>query len=240
MEKIRDYVDKLRVFYEQQKSFTCKFYNVSTADEQYKEFISRWLTQVEEFSYKIPLNKKGQSVIENLYYSEIYSLTKYEKKIDVVMADIKKARATLTSDENWAFITVGWNEQEVTPKQMLRASENIASLKYFNSVKFVLEKHRENGIHHHTHFLVKYTEKLYTSKLVDWIFQTRGVRTICLKKNFVYIQGPLNKKNPYQPLEVYEDYIIGKKKEEKLKYVELDKKWRKSNGFLDLYTSENI
>lgn len=178
-----------------------------------------------------------KNLIEWWYLSD---LKKSQKKDEIhlqIAQDIKKLNV-LSPDENWAFITIGWNEQTITPQSMLTVSQRIAELKYFNSVQFVLEKHRENGIHHHTHFLVKLNDsdqKIFKSKLIDWLYQTRGMRAICLGKNFIDILGPLNKKKPHGTLDEYEKYIRGEKKEEKLKYVELDKIWRKKNNFRDIY-----
>ena len=136
----------------------------------------------------------------------------------------------------YAMITVGWNEQTITPQKMLNVSQNILNLKYFKTAYMVLEKHRENGIHHHTHYLVEFGEKFPVSKVVGWIFQTRGVKELCLNKNFIDYLGPQNGKKPYQPYEAYFKYIHGDKQEKKLKYCALDKVWRKEKGILDIYS----
>lgn len=135
----------------------------------------------------------------------------------------------------WAFITVGWNEQTVTPKKMLSASLKIQKLKYFSSCEFVLEKYRENGVHHHTHFLVKFNEKFPPSKVIGWIFTTSGVKDICRESNFIDYLGPQKPKKHYEPFEVYYQYIRGNKKAAKLPYVESDKVWRSENDLEDLY-----
>ena len=135
----------------------------------------------------------------------------------------------------YAMITIGWNEQTVTPQKMLIASQNILNLKYFKTAYMVLEKHRENGIHHHTHYLVEFGEKYPVSKVLGWIHQTRGVKELCLNKNFIDYLGPQNGKKPYQPYLSYVKYLNGDKQEKKLKYCALDKKWRTDNGILDIY-----
>jgi len=135
----------------------------------------------------------------------------------------------------YAMITVGWNEQTITAQKMLNVSQRILNLKYFKTAYMVLEKHRENGIHHHTHYLVEFSEKYPVSKVVGWIYQTRGVKEHCLNKAFIDYLGPQNGKKPYQPYEAYLKYINGDKQEKKLKYCALDKLWRKDNGILDIY-----
>lgn len=136
---------------------------------------------------------------------------------------------------NWAFITIGFNEQTITEKQMMDVSQRVGELKYFSSCEYVLEKHRENGIHHHTHFLVKFHQKIYRSKLIDWIYQVKGMKNICLQKTFIDVLGPINPKKQHQPFQVYHDYIRGNKREEKLKYVVLDDQWREKSGIKKLY-----
>ena len=138
----------------------------------------------------------------------------------------------------YAMITVGWNEQTITPQKMLSASQNILNLKYFKTAFMVLEKYRENGIHHHTHYLVEFEEKYPVSKVLGWIYQTRGVKELCLNKNFIDYLGPQNGKKPYQTYPDYFKYINGDKQQAKLKYCEDDKIWRAANGILDLYTKK--
>lgn len=133
----------------------------------------------------------------------------------------------------WAFITVGWNEQTVTPKKMLSASLKIQKFKYFSYCDFVMEKYRENGIHHHTHFLVKFTEKESPSKIIGWLFSAE-IKEICLGKNFIDYLGPQSKKH-HEDWDVYYNYVRGVKKEAKLTYVAQDAVWRGECGFQELY-----
>jgi len=177
-------------------------------------------------------------ILEDLYKDDLLKSQKLDKISLALASDIKALKLLQNDQPLYAFITVGWNEQIVTPKTMLAASQNILNLKYFSTAIMVLEKHRENGIHHHTHFLVEFTEKFHVSKLLGWIFQTRGVKAICLKQNFIDYLGPQNGKKPYQTYQVYHDYIHGKKKEAKLKYVEDDKIWRAENNIKDIYIKE--
>lgn len=154
-----------------------------------------------------------------------------------MLLEFKKVNSS-SNQPMYAMITIGWNEQTVTPQKMLRVSQNVLNLKYFKTAYMVLEKHRENGIHHHTHYLVEFGEKFPVSKLVGWVYQTRGVKELCLNKNFVDYLGPQNGKKPYQTYQDYFKYIHGDKQEKKLKYCALDKVWRKDNGILDIYSKE--
>ena len=157
--------------------------------------------------------------------------------INVELSELIKAstKQVIDTRQLWAFITVGFNEQTITPEKMAEVSKRIAHLKYFKSCQYVLEKHRENGTHHHTHFLVTFNEPQYKSKLLGWIYQIKGMKDICLSKNFIDILGPCNPKKQFADYSVYEEYTFGNKKADKLKYVKLDKEWRKNNKIQDLF-----
>lgn len=123
----------------------------------------------------------------------------------------------------YAFITVGYNEQVITPQGMKNTANKIKQLKHFSSVIYVHEKHRENGIHHHTHFLCRLKDRLPKSKIIQYVFQACG--KLVLKKEFIDVKT--QKDAPY---EVYEKYIKGEKTESKKQYLELDIIWRKANA----------
>jgi len=161
--------------------------------------------------------------------------TQFRKNIVADVVSEFKRLNTKKTESMYAFITVGWNEQTITPQKMLTTSHNILNLKYFTTAYMVLEKHRENGIHHHTHYLVEFCEKFPVSKILGWIYQTRGVKDLCLNKNFIDYLGPQNGKKPYQTYQQYFEYIHGNKQEKKLPFIELDKKWRAENKIEDIY-----
>jgi len=183
--------------------------------------------------------KKGQTELalasaDYLLYHDI----REQKKLDFISQELedleKKIVQSITekqSDEDlWAFITIGFNEQTITNNSMKTVSENVSRLPYFKTCEYVLEKHRENGIHHHTHFLVTFNKKEYKSKLIDWIYQVKGMKAVCLGKNFIDVIGPLNKKKQYQTIELYREYIKGNKKDAKQSYVLQDRQWRLENN----------
>lgn len=142
----------------------------------------------------------------------------------------------------WCFITIGFNEQTITIPKMIKISEKVSELKYFTECEYVLEKHRENGIHHHTHFLVKLDKKYHRSKLVGWIYQLKGLKDICLVKNHIDIKSPLfpSIDKPCPPFQVCYNYIRGIKREEKIPFVEMDDTWRNENKIEKLYKKLNI
>jgi hypothetical protein len=176
------------------------------------------------------------------YECHITNMYKFTKMTDLkdemkMYQDLNKKS---TDDFLWAFITIGWNEQTITPGKMLSASLKVQKLKYFTYCDFVLEKHRENGIHHHTHFLVKFSEKFPPSKIIGWIFNTNGVKEICRELNFIDYLGPQKPKKHYEDFKVYYDYVRGAKKAAKMPFVDQDANWRLSNEIEDLYVREQV
>ena len=170
--------------------------------------------------------------LQHWYQTDLLKSQKKDMASLELIADIKAL--SNKNEPMYAFITIGWNEQTVTPAKMLRVSQNVMALKYFKTVYMVLEKHRENGVHHHTHFLVTFEEKFPVSKILNWIYTTKGVKDICLGKNFIDYLGPQQKK-PYQTYELYKDYVHGVKQEAKQQYITKDREWRKQNEINEIY-----
>lgn len=169
-------------------------------------------------------------IMKDYYRDDLMKSQGLDKVSLAIQGDLLALKLSLEDQHHYAFITVGWNEQTITPKKMLSVSTNILNLKYFKSASMVLEKHRENGIHHHTHYLVEFVEKYPMSKVIGWIYQTKGVKELCLNKSFIDYLGPQNRKKPYQTFELYSQYLIGNKKEAKLKYIRMDDLWRNENN----------
>lgn len=182
--------------------------------------------------------KNPYQYVYNYFASDVMAY----KKMTTIYKDIENFEKKLIGDkiteDHWAFITIGLNEQEVTPEKILKLSLDIQKMKYFKECNFVIERNRENGIHHHVHFLIKYFEKPVYSKIIGWIYQVTQKKIhkgLVLQKNYIDYLGPENKKKLHQPFDVYYDYIRGIKKTEKLKYVALDKIWREENNLEHLY-----
>lgn len=137
--------------------------------------------------------------------------------------------------EKWVFVTVGWNAQTVTPKLALEVSDRIARYRDFNRVRYVFEKYRENGEHHHSHFLIDSTKTRYTvSKLVQQLYKIKGIKGITLGPSSIDVKAPWSKKE-HASYHVYEEYIKGNKKIEKLPYVYKDRNWRRDMNVCDLF-----
>lgn len=167
-------------------------------------------------------------------YVDEQSLKKQNEVSDMFSRLIAE-ESTITDNSNWAFVTVGFNEQTITVPQMLAVSANISKFKHFISGKYVLEKFRTNGIHHHTHFLVDLACKYTPSKLAQDLFKIKGLSKICMGATFIDVKMLTNKRNKAQPRSVYENYVEGIKQESKMNCVYKDREWRKQNNIQDIY-----
>lgn len=181
---------------------------------------------------------------DDRYYYCMYSrnlVLKYRQKNKTFSGDIEamvKLNKTVEEDFPWAFITLNWNDSDFTIKQILTASKKIFDKPWCGPGSFfVVEKHRINGIHHHTHFLIKFAcDKKSPSRIIDDIYALRSVKEICRDKHFIDYLGPQKSKKGYRPFEVYYDYVRGVKCEEKMPFVQLDRQWREENDIPHLFT----
>jgi len=189
----------------------------------------------------------GECDLNFLWYQwnngNLFSASK-KKTFKELQTIFNKLNISSTNRENmWMFVTINFNPQTITPSKQLKISKKIQEMKYWNYCDFVCEKHRENGIHHHTHFLIKTddTSIYYTSKIVDKIFQILSGKKngdLILNKAFIDVLGPCNKKKDFQEFKVYYNYVRGIKRSEKQKYINMDDTWRDENKIEKLYTLE--
>jgi len=185
----------------------------------------------------------GDKPVDHYFYYTMYShnLRVREKqkgrsfKTDSqIVANLNK---TDSSDFAWAFVTVNWDDNNVTVAKMLKASKSIFEKPWVASGSLmVLEKHRKDeGIHHHTHYLIKFDEKKEPSRVIDETWKSAGVKSICREKNWVDYIGPQKAKKGFRPYQTYYNYIHGQKTEEKMPYVEKDRTWREENNIEHIY-----
>lgn len=209
-----------------------------------------WITRHPHFratDYNIPYlrvmalfyEERSSVTLHNLMAFKFYYIDKEFLKKQSTIEQTIDSLIALESDkqtsENWAFVTIGFNEQTITVPDMVAVSHNVSKFKHFSSCKYVLEKFRTNGIHHHTHFLVDLDCKYTPSKLAQDLFKVKGIKKICLSASFIDVKMLSNKKNKAQPRLVYEDYLDGIKTESKMECVYKDRFWRKQNSIDDAY-----
>lgn len=134
----------------------------------------------------------------------------------------KLVRGEATEENTkWYFVTIGFNDSIVTDENEVKVFnsviDKILKTKGFENIRFVAEKFRQDGIHRHIHFLIDSDYK--KSKIIQYVYQK------C--KNHVHGQQAVDVKTYKDNSKlVYENYIAGRKRIEKLKFVEMDREWR--------------
>lgn len=207
-----------------------------------KEKTNTNLKHWEEVYKNIDESQKACNLETNIfwYYWLLRDLETYKKHAKIDDAINEYMHQEGQSPDMWAFITVGFNPEVVTVEKMVNACKKVREMNQWIYCDNVLEKHRIDGEHHHAHFLVKVIDpKIYfASKLAEIVFKkiySRKDPDLVRNKSKVDVKGPCKKKEMHAKFEVYYNYVRGKKKEEKIPYVEKDAIWRKENGIDDLY-----
>lgn len=113
---------------------------------------------------------------------------------------------------------------------MKDCAKKVCAMRYWNTCTFVHEKHRSNGIHHHTHFLVTYSEDMYKTKIVQFIWQLAGIKKIVLGTTFIDVKGTCDKNSRFRKMSEFVKYLNGEKTHDKMECVALDALWRKENN----------
>lgn len=136
--------------------------------------------------------------------------------------------------DNWIFVTLNFNDTEpITGQKMLHFAQEICKKDWVENATFVLEKHRCQGIHHHIHLLIDLNTHQRKGKIIELIYKIGGLRRYCAGKQYVDVKCA--KDALRAPRDVYENYVSGNKKEEKMFFVIKDRQWRKENNLQDIY-----
>lgn len=183
--------------------------NISIAftDEDYNKFWYKWLTA------DIMLAK---TLVEGL---------------KLTISEIVKGDPL---QDNWIFLTLNFNDTEyISAQKMLHFAQEICKKEWVGSATYVIEKHRCQGIHHHIHLLIDLNIHQRKGKIIELVYKIAGLKKYCAGKQ--YIDVKCAKDLDRAPREVYENYVRGDKKEEKMVHVLSDRKWRKENLIEDLY-----
>lgn len=138
----------------------------------------------------------------------------------------------------YCFLTINYDDtSSIDIKKMHDIAERVCKLQNVKKAIYVHEKHRkEEGIHHHTHFLITTNEYIHASKFIEPIWKMKIVQQYVGLKAFLDCKVAGSKKNPPPPFEQCEKYISGEKIEEKLSYVLKDRAWRIKSDHEHLYT----
>lgn len=143
---------------------------------------------------------------------------------------LKKLEKVKPQDYKWLFITVIYDKDKITDNGVenidliKRLSTKVRDLPHWKSViGCVNEKHRENGITYHTHYL--FETDVYKAKAVQYVYQ--AVKKFVIGQASVDVKGPKDR----TAFETYKKYVAGEKRTEKLPFVKMDEEWRRQNNF---------
>jgi hypothetical protein len=164
------------------------------------------------------LAKQDEKLLK-IYIREIYKKDDLSKLLQTTINEVVGAGPV-----KWMFITIGFNDEVVSPFHMKRVQAQMERFNGFSDIKYVHEKFRLSGIHHHTHYLVK--TDLAKSTVLQKIWQFARIKEVVVGKQFIDIKTHKDGSN----YENYLKYISGEKKPDKLPLVEQDKKWRQENN----------
>lgn len=168
---------------------------------------------------------KDDNIIKSFYEEDVRRKHRVDVITKKVLEDEKRILMGCETELNYAFITIGYNDDTITIDAMKSIIEKIKGLPCWLDFIYVHEKHRHTGIHHHTHILAKFDRTLYKSKIIQYIWQIKNIKKYVLSKPFIDVR--MNDGISYQNRL---KYINGDKQESKLKYIELDRQWRKENN----------
>lgn len=162
---------------------------------------------------------------------EIYyriDLAFYSRQTEIQL-EVEKDMKQLTGAKKskYFFVTVGFDDKTITVPKIKKFRESVLKMAGVKFHSHVVEKFRRNDKgdiyeHHHMHFLIE--TDYYKAKVVQYFYTkaTNKLNTVVAAKSFIDVKNDAS-------FEVYEKYISGEKKQEKMACVEMDKKWRLEN-----------
>jgi len=196
----------------------------------YKALHLQWITNhprfIDKQSYNVPYIEIMEQTYKNPAITDEIALEFFKSDVrwyhesqDLIANIVALSKAPPLPDS--LFITIGFNHQTWTPNKCHKAIENLLSLTLIKTATAVFELHRENGEHPHVHLLITTDKNYPKSRVIDRIYNCKGIKDLVVGKQFI----------DYKIAEAYHlGYINGDKKEEKLKYVEMDNNWKMCQG----------
>lgn len=145
----------------------------------------------------------------------------------IIAADLAKELGLVKTNNDYLFITIGFNHQTFNVPLFKKWIEKFIQLSWIDTFKGKFELYRENGEHPHIHMIIK-TDKIYSkSQLIQKIWKSSKIKEIVLKESF--IDYKICEPRHFQ-------YIDGNKTDSKLPFVQKDIEFRKNNNIPEFYT----
>lgn len=225
--------------------------------EHYLQVVEEWTAYVrqhkdafaKEFPGIIPYSEIVENLVENFTRNKTLTIQQKTReiirflnsdidrlnRIDAISLRLKKKisaridahKSPVKSELGFALITLNYDDTKITIPDIKKIQKQMCALPHWEDIRYVHEKHRECGIHHHTHYLVQFeiNDQNYKSKFIDHIWAMKGIKNFMSDKQKIDV-----KMKDGTPYEAFMKYIEGDKKPSKMPFVELDKKWRLENN----------
>lgn len=188
---------------------------------KHKNFIPKHAQDYTESYYDIMKEVYNHPACSQEYARKMYLADlEWQKKSQKLEIELLKQLDTKSTH----FITIGFNHQTWTVSKVKDIIERILCCDWISKCRIVFEYYRTNGEHPHIHILMD--SVLAKSKILEKIWALKGIKKIVLSKSFIDY-----KVAGYQ----HTAYIAGEKTEDKMKYVQMDKEFRKQNAIEDYY-----
>lgn len=226
--------------------------------ENYLQVVEEWTAYVrqhkdafaKEFPGIIPYSEIVENLVENFTRNKTLTIQQKTReiirflnsdidrlnRIDAISLRLKKkiserlnAQKPVKSEFGFALITLNYDDTTITIPDIKKIQKQMCALPHWTDIRYVHEKHRETGIHHHTHYLVQFDlndgKNYAKSKLIQYVYGMKDIKKYIKEKNFIDV-----KTKDGTPYEAFQKYIDGDKRPSKMPFVELDKKWRLENN----------
>ena len=218
--------------------------------KQYEECLNLWGPEIAKKKKTFDFTKIYISEVEKkiarLYNKNIsmaMELDKFEYQLPIENCPKKLSQRLIAEGKimkeelkEWIFITINPKE-EIELDEFHNKIKSLTKWKCFQKGFYVLEQRGEthdniNGFHAHI-MLVKYT--IERKRLINRLETTFEKFCNKCKKNGYMNVINVKRKLPEHGRETLNEYMSGKKQEDKLQKVEIDKQWRLENKLDEIY-----
>lgn len=181
--------------------------------------------------YTALLDHNTRSLVNKTAYTDLCRDMARFETYEKTIKDIQKTicQGNTGSSRKFFFVTIGFEHDLFTIPKALFCIKQILGYEWVTSAKANFEFHRvvEGQIfeHPHVHFFIGTDDKkMCKSKIIDKIFRAKSCSSIISNKNFIDVKVAEQH---------HMDYILLKKKDEKMPMVQLDIEWRQENNIPD-------
>lgn len=189
--------------------------------------------------YKTLMELHPAKKVNELAYRDLLADMYHQQNYDKTIRDLQKTicQGNTGSSRKFFFVTIGFEHDLFTINKALFCIKQILGYEWVTSAKANFEFHRvvEGQIfeHPHVHFFIGTDDKkMCKSKIIGKIFRAKSCNSIVSNENFIDVKVAE---------QYHMDYILLKKKDEKMPMVQLDKEWRQENNIPDFEKDwENI